>query len=99
MYDYRYIALKIIVFLIVYFLNDFIPINWIFLIAGAAVPPLHLIIFREDLLFKFPWELYLFYAYLFYSIFSPIDPQIIYSGIGFSLSRLILYFQITKKNE
>lgn len=98
MFYYRYSIIRIIIFILFFILNEFIPINWIALIIGALIPLLHLILFRDKYLFEFPWELYLLYAYIFYSVFFSFEPEFIYFGIGFSLSRLILYFQLNKSN-
>jgi len=94
---YQYQLTKIILILIFWGLNDLIPINGVFLICGAALPPLDLVISKNKYVAQFPWELYLFYGYALCSVFFQVEPHLIYLGIGYALSRLVLYFQLKKR--
>jgi hypothetical protein len=94
---YQYQLTKIILMLIFWSLDKVIPVNWLFLICGAALPPLDLVISKSKYSTQFPWELYLFYGYVFYSIFVEVEMYLIYLGVGYTLSRLVLYFQLKGK--
>ncbi|NQZ42434.1 MAG: hypothetical protein HRT96_20640 [Moritella sp.] len=91
---YQYQLTKVILVIIFWSLNEVIPIAWVFLICGASLPPLDLIISKDKYLAQFPWELYLFYGYAFYGILFQAEQHLIFLGIGYSLSRLVLYFQL-----
>jgi len=95
--NFQYQLTKIILIIIFWSLNELIPINWVFLICGAALPPLDLLISKDKYLAQFPWELYLFYGYFLYSIFVQVEPHLIYLGVGYALSRLVLYFQLKQR--
>lgn len=95
--NYQYQLTKAILILIFWGLNDVIPLAWIFLICGAVLPPLDLVISKDKYLTQFPWELYLFYGYAFYSIFAQAEQHLIFLGVGYSLSRLVLYFQLKER--
>jgi hypothetical protein len=90
----QYQLTKAILILIFWNLNEVIPMAWVFLICGAALPPLDLVISKDRYLAQFPWELYLFYGYAFYGIFFQVERHLIFLGIGYSISRLVLYFQL-----
>jgi hypothetical protein len=94
---YQYQLTKIILILLFWSLNELIPINWVFLICGMALPVLDLVLSKDKYVTQFPWELYLFYLYFFSSVFFPVEQHLIYLGIGYSLSRIILYFQLKKE--
>ena len=68
--------------------------DWVFLICGALIPPLDLVISKSKYAVEFPWELYLFYCYAFYGVFYPVDTHLIFSGIGYALSRLVIYYKL-----
>ena len=94
---YQYQLTKVILVLIFWSLYKVIPINWVFFICGVFLPPLDLMISKDKFLAQFPWELYLFYSYVVYSFFFQTEQHLIILGVGYSLSRLVLYFQLKSR--
>ncbi|WP_076420542.1 hypothetical protein [Colwellia sp. UCD-KL20] len=91
---FQYQLIKTILIGIFWQLDGLIPEAWIFLILGAFLPPLNLVIARDKYMVQFPWELYLFYAYSFYGIFYPVDTHLVFLGVGYALSRLAMYYKL-----
>jgi len=84
---------------IYYLLGDLLGLNWVFIIVGFFIPWAELFWFKSDYWQSFPWELYLFYAYLFVGFFMGYDEVIIYAGSGFTLARLVIYFSMRKNKS
>ena len=93
-YRYKYHLTKMVLISIFWGLDGIIAENWIFLICGAALPFLDLFISKDNYVTQFPWELYLIFAYIFFSLFVPVEPHLIFLGIGYALARMVLYFQL-----
>lgn len=94
---YKYQLIKVILILLFWYLYEVMPVSWVFLICGIALPPIDFAVSKNMYLAQFPWELYLFYGYAAYSVFFQTDQHMIFLGVGYSLSRLVLYFQIKQR--
>lgn len=91
---YKYHLTKVILITLFWWLYQVIPMNWVFLICGIVLPPLDFMLSKNKYLLQFPWELYLFYGFAIYSVFFQSKQHMILLGVGYSLSRLVLYFRL-----
>ena len=68
--------------------------HWIAFLCGAIVPLVDCLIARDKYWQQFPWELYLFFGYGFWRLFTEAEHQLILFGFGYAFTRLSLYFQL-----
>ncbi|MGB0834241.1 MAG: hypothetical protein ACPGR2_06970 [Psychrobium sp.] len=74
--------------------GEFIDAKFIMMLCGFIFPWTELLLYREEYLRAFPWELYVFYAYVAFGWLIGYQDLLFFLGMGYALARVIIYFRV-----
>ena len=90
---------RIISVVLFYLLYEYIGIrgDWIYFYCGLFIPIINIFIFNNQIYKDFPWEIYLYFIYVFLGMFFNLNVVVVYAGLGYLAPRVFFYFKVKDK--